>query len=95
MDELQRLFGPHDPITNAMNSLESLKLKDSGKATRYTINFNRYAQKTSWNDQALSRQFYKNLPDRLKDEIAHIGKPTTLKTLQDLVATLDQRYWEC
>jgi hypothetical protein len=94
IEELQRLFGPRDPITDAMNSLESLKLKDSGKATKYTIDFNRYARKTGWNEQALSRQFYKNLPDRLKDEIARIGKPAALKTLQDLVATLDQRYWE-
>jgi len=95
LDKLQHLFGPRDPITDAMNSLESLKLRDSGKATRYTIDFNCYARKTGWNKQALARQFYKNLPDRLKDEIAHIGKPTALKTLQDLVATLDQHYWEC
>jgi len=95
VDELQRLFGPRNPITDTMNSLESLKLKDSGKATKYTIDFNRYAQKTGWNEQALSHQFYKNLPDQLKDEIACIRKPTTLKTLQDLVATLDQHYWEC
>ena len=31
--ELQCIFGPRDPITDAMNSLESLKFKDSGKAT--------------------------------------------------------------
>jgi hypothetical protein len=92
--ELQRLFGPRDPITDAMNSLENLKLKDSGKATRYIIDFNRYSRKTGWNEQALFRQFYKGLPDRLKDEIARIGKPVGLKPLQDLVATLDQRYWE-
>jgi len=94
MDELQRLFGLRDLITDAMNSLESLKLRDSGKATRYTIDFNRYTRKTGWNEQALTRQFYKNLPDRLKDKIARIGKPTALKPLQDLVATLDQRCWE-
>jgi len=94
IDELQRLFGPRDPITNAMNSLESLKLKDSGKDTKYTIDFNCYARKTGWNEQALARQFYKNLLDQLKDEITCIGKPTALKILQDLVATLDQRYWE-
>jgi len=39
--------------------------------------------------------YYKGLPDRLKDEIAHLGKPSSLKALQDIVATLDQRYWEC
>jgi hypothetical protein len=92
--ELKRIFGPRDPITDAMNSLESLKFKDSGKATRYTIDFNRHSRKTGWNEQALFRQFYKGLPDRLKDEIARIGKPAGLKALQDLVATLDQRYWE-
>ena len=40
------------------------------------------------------QQFYKGLPDRLKDEIARLGKPSGLKALQDMVATLDQRYWE-
>jgi len=59
LDELQHLFSPHDPITDTMNSLESLKLKDSRKATKYTIDFNCYAWKTGWNEQALSRQFYK------------------------------------
>ena len=43
---------------------------------------------------ALGHQYYKGLPDRLKDEIARIGKPAGLRPLQDLVATLDQRYWE-
>ncbi len=92
--ELKRLFGPRDPVTDAMTSLENLRYRDSGKATRYTIDFNRHARKTGWNEQALLRQYYKGLPDRLKDEIARLGKPTGLKALQDLVATLDQRYWE-
>ena len=77
-----------------MTSLENLRYRDSGKATCYTIDFNRHARKTGWNEQALSRQYYKGLPDRLKDEIARLGKPSSLKALQDLVATLDQRYWE-
>ena len=42
----------------------------------------------------LTHQFYKNLPDRLKNKTACIGKSTALKTLQDLVITLDQRYWK-
>jgi hypothetical protein len=92
--ELKRLFGPRDPITDAMSSLENLRYRDSGKATRYNIDFNRHARKTGWNEQALLRQYYKGLPDRLKDEIARLGKPSGLKALQDLVATLDQRYWE-
>jgi hypothetical protein len=92
--ELLRLFGPRDPVTDATQSLESLRYKDSGKATRYTIEFNRHSYRTGWNDQALARQYYKGLPDRLKDEISRVGKPADLVGLQELVATLDQRYWE-
>ena len=94
LTELKRLFGPRDPVMDATNALEGLKYKDSTKAVRYTIEFNRHAHRTGWNDTALARQYYKGLPDRLKDEIARIGKPAGLRPLQDLVATLDQRYWE-
>jgi len=41
--ELKRLFGPRDLITDAMTSLENLRYRDSGKVTRYTIDFNRHA----------------------------------------------------
>src|SRR5579863_3603872 len=94
IEELRRLFGPRDPINDATNAIEALRYKDSTKAARYTIDFNRYAHRTGWNDTALTRQYYKGLPDRLKDEIARIGKPGDLSSLQALVATLDQRYWE-
>ena len=92
--ELRRLFGPRDPVTDAAQFLESLRYKDSSKATRYTIDFNRHAHRSGWNEVALARQYYKGLPDRLKDEISRIGKPAGLQSLQELVATLDQRHWE-
>ena len=92
--ELQRLFGPRDPVNDAVNAIESLRYKDSTKATRYTLEFNRHSRRTGWNEQALSRHYYKGLPDRLKDEISRISKPTGLLALQDLAATLDQRHWE-
>jgi hypothetical protein len=50
LSELRRLFGPRDPVTDAMNSLEVLRYKDSTKATRYTINFNRHGRCTGWNE---------------------------------------------
>ena len=62
--ELQRHFGPRDPVTDAMNALESLRYKDSTKATRYAIDFNRHSRRTGWNEQALSRHYYKGLPER-------------------------------
>jgi len=77
-----------------MTALEALRCKDSAQVTRYTLDFNRYGRRTGWNEQALARQYYKGLPDRLKDEIARVGKPAGLLDLQTLVATLDRRYWE-
>lgn len=94
VSELRRLFGPRDPVNDATNALELLRYKDSTKAARYTIDFNRHAYRTGWNNAALTRQYYKGLPDRLKDELSRIGKPVRLQALQDLVATLDQRHWE-
>jgi hypothetical protein len=94
LSELRHLFGPCDLVTDAINSLKALQYKDSSKATCYTIDFNCYDWCTGWNKQALAHQYYKGLPDRFKDEITRIGKPADLKALQDLVATLDQCYWE-
>ena len=94
LEELRRLFGPRDPVNDAMTALEALRYRDSTKANRYTLDFNRYARRTGWNENALARQYYKGMPERLKDEIARIGKPTRLTDLQLLVATLDQRFWE-
>ena len=77
-----------------MEVLEQLFYNDVTKVTQYTIDFNRHAHRTGWNDQALAHQYYKGLPDRLKDELACIGKPVTLRGLQDLATILDQHYWE-
>ena len=68
--ELQRHFGPHDPVTDAMTALENLRFRDSSRAIRYMVDFNKHARRTGWNEQALARQYYRGLPDRLKDEIS-------------------------
>ena len=59
IDKLHRLFSPHDPINEATVRIENLRYKDVGKAVKYTLNFNRAALHTGWNDKALYRQFYK------------------------------------
>jgi hypothetical protein len=92
--ELRRLFGPRDPVADATIALENLRYRDSGKAVKYSLDFNRYALKTGWNDMALTRLYYKGLPDRLKDELVRIGRPNTLAELQNAIQILDQRYWE-
>src|SRR6266545_1125168 len=94
-DELRRLFGPCDSTNDAIVCLKNLKYKDSGKAVKYSLDFNCDAPWTSWNDSALYQQFYKGLPDRLKNKLARIGKPPMLILLQHQIQILDQRHWEC
>ncbi|CAA7268135.1 unnamed protein product [Cyclocybe aegerita] len=87
IQELKQLFGPRDLVADAVNHLENLTFRDSGKATQYTLEFNQYAGHTGWNERALYHQYYKGLPNWIKDKFPHMGKPTTL-------IKLDHRYWE-
>ncbi|KIN94151.1 hypothetical protein M404DRAFT_35335 [Pisolithus tinctorius Marx 270] len=43
---------------------------------------------------ALCHHFYSRLPDHIKDEIAHVRKPSTLTQLHELAQTIDACYWE-
>jgi len=93
--ELQSTFGPHDPIADAEHQLEHLRMKDAHHVTWYIVDFNQLAsQVQDYGDGALRRLFYSGLPDRLKDEIARVGKPLTLHGLRALCQEIDARYWE-
>jgi len=93
--ELQSTFGPHDPIADAEHQLEHLRMKDAHRVTRYIVDFNRLAsQVQDYGDGVLRRLFYSGLPDRLKDEIARVGKPLTLHGLRALCQEINARYWE-
>jgi len=93
--ELQSTFGPHDPIADAEHQLEHLRMKDAHRVMRYIVDFNRLAsQVQDYGDGALRRLFYSGLPDRLKDEIARVGKPLTLHGLRALCQEIDACYWE-
>src|SRR6266540_6590775 len=93
-DKLQRLFGLRDPTNNAIICLENLRYKDSGKAVKYSLDFNCDTPWTGWNNSVLYQQFYKGLPDRLKDELARIDKLPMLILLQHQIQILDQCHWE-
>ncbi|KAG6327572.1 hypothetical protein ID866_11517 [Astraeus odoratus] len=50
--------------------------------------------KESYGDGTLHHQFYSGLPDHIKDEICHIGKPHNLDDLHYLAQEIDMCYWE-
>jgi len=93
--ELQSTFGPHDPIADAEHQLEHLRMKDAHCVTRYIMDFNHLAsQVQDYGDGTLRHLFYSGLLDRLKDEIAQVGKPLTLHGLRALCQEIDARYRE-
>ena len=93
--ELQKTFGPHDPVADAEHQLEHLTMRDNHWVTRYIVDFNRLASQVwDYGDGTLHRLFYSSLPDHLKDEIACVGKPWTLDGLCVLCQEIDTCYWE-
>jgi Domain of unknown function (DUF4939) len=94
ISELQVNFGPFDPEGEAEAELDKLQMRDNHKATKYLVEFQRLAARVEWGDAALRRQLYKGLPDRIKDDIARVGKPNKLSELRAMIQAFDARYWE-
>ena len=94
--ELQTTFGPHDPVANAKHQLDHLHMKDTHQVNRYVVNFNRFtSQVQGYGDGALHHHFYSGLPNQIKDEVSHVGKPCSLNGLCALTQEIDACYWEC
>ncbi|KAG6325785.1 hypothetical protein ID866_13304 [Astraeus odoratus] len=78
--ELQTTFRPHNLVTDAKHELDHLQMKESQHINK---------------DGMLRHHFYTGLPDHIKDEICHVGKPRTLGELHLLAQEVDAHYWEC
>jgi hypothetical protein len=50
----------------------------------YTAQFQQYANRTDWNDEALKNQYYRGLKDFIKDEMARSDRPDDLKEMIEL-----------
>ncbi|KAI0354463.1 hypothetical protein OH77DRAFT_1404968 [Trametes cingulata] len=61
---------------------------------KYITQFTRLATQVRWGNVPLGYRFYDGLPNRLKDRISEVGKPSTLIKLRDLAQSIDNRYWE-
>ncbi|KAG6328832.1 hypothetical protein ID866_10257 [Astraeus odoratus] len=93
--ELQSTFGPHNPVTDAENQLNHLQMKENQHINKYMVEFNWLtSQVRGYGDGALHHQFYSGLPNYIKDEICHIGKPHNLDSLCYLAQEIDTHYWE-
>ena len=96
MDELHRHFGLSDPIGEAANMLDNLRMKPGDKISTYNVNFMRYASQLGWGNSVLCHRYYQGLPNRIQDPIStwEQGKPTLFQDMYALAMTIDHRYWE-
>ncbi|KAG6327856.1 hypothetical protein ID866_11233 [Astraeus odoratus] len=71
-------------------------MKENQCINKYVVEFNWLAsQVRGYGNGALHHQFYSGLPNCIKDEICHIGKPHNLDNLHYLAQEIDMHYWEC
>jgi Retrotransposon gag protein len=92
--ELFQMFGNQHIQTTSQNELARLKMRNDARVTEYLVKFNSHAPYTGWNDVALAGQFYRGLPDRIKDKFQYVRKPDTFIGVRDFALEFDQRYWE-
>src|SRR6266481_7421819 len=93
-EELESNFGLFDPEGEAEAEIEVLRMPENDRATKYFVEFNRLSSRIKWGEAALHRQAYNGLARRIKNEMVHYPKPTSLADLRKLVQAIDSHFWE-
>src|SRR5258706_6618854 len=87
-------FGPSNPTGMAEIELCHLSMQPDAHISEYLVRFNMLASQVSWGDAALRFQFYDGLPERLKNKIAILGKPESLREMVNITVRYDALHWE-
>ena len=69
-------------------------MQENHQVTKYFIKFMQLATHVQWGEAALLHQAYNGLAKRIKNDMVHHDKPTTLPGLQKTVQAIDAWYWE-
>jgi hypothetical protein len=91
---LRTQFGPIDPIADAEDGIDNLKMQDNQKIVKYNVEFNRLSIRTGWDENVLRHRYYSGLAERIKDVMGQQGKPQTLDAMKALAHSIDSRHWE-
>jgi len=96
VDELHRHFGLSDPVGEAANILDNLRMKPGNKISTYNVDFMRYVSQLGWANSVLCYHYYQGLPNQIQDPIStrEQGKPTSFQDMYALAMTIDHCYWE-
>ena len=94
ISELEANFSTYDPVAEAEAELEGLRMQENHQATKYFVKFMQLASRVQWGEAALLRRAYHGLAKRIKDNLVHHDKPTSILALRKLTLSIDSRYWE-
>src|SRR5438552_3886930 len=78
-----------DPNLEASSERSIKALKQTTSVAQNIAEFQRLCQYIQWNEPALIDCFYVGLKDTVKDEIAHVGRPSKLVDLQNIATRFD------
>ena len=73
-NKLRRVFGNFDEEHSTERRMQSLR--QTGSAANYASKFQQLAAQTQWGAVPLVAQFYKELKDRVKDNVAQVNRPS-------------------
>ena len=90
--QLRVTFGDINEEATAERELRMLRQTKS--VGFYTSEFQRIASILQWDEKALIYAFYSGLKEGIKDEIARVGRPTTLNEIISLSTQIDSRLFE-
>jgi hypothetical protein len=94
VSDLRSNFGTIDPVGDAEEELDHLRMKENHHILRYNVDFNRLSALVQWGDPALCHCYYKGLAERIKDILSQQPKIKTLVLLREAAQIIDSRYWE-
>ena len=93
IDRLRAAFGDPNPFATAERELYKLT-QGSQSASEYAANFQRFATRVRWNEDALKYHFIHGLNDDLQDELATRDLPADFSKYVQKVIALDNQIRE-
>lgn len=91
-EEIRKAFEVVDEKRAAERRLHVLRQNES--AVKYSIEFQRIAALTNWNDDALTSQYYWELKKAIKNEIFRMNRSEKLQEMINAFINIDSRQWE-
>ena len=85
-------FGTYDATFIANQRLKTIKQRRIGDITNYILEFNKYADDSSWNEEAKMDAFLYGLNDQIATRIYEMFPgPRSLTALQTIASRIDSR----